>query len=954
MRLSKRNSSKTPEIPEIPDYELLRPIGRGGYGEVFIARSVTGTMRAVKIVRRDNFESDKAFEREFEGIQRYEQVSQEHSGLVDVLHVGRDDAQNFYYYVMELADDVNDGRDIDYEKYEPSTLTHKLKQGHKVGLPETLELGQNLAEALGKLHSHRLAHRDVKPSNIIFVRNRPRLADPGLVAASGQDTYVGTEGYVPPEGPGTAHADLYSLGMVLYEMNTGKDRMDFPELPTLIDPDEEFLKERRELNTIICRTCAPRPKQRYPDARALGEALNSVGNDRKIPSFQFPRRAFGVAAMFMLFAAGAFAAMKFGNFLVPAGKDLLATVQSLPSDDVISDVMKTVGASGGDEASQTSESSESSSGMPTDQVDGAVEGAEAGNPTEVASVESLPPSTAETQNMTADMPAAEKESVGQTDGDTGALGDGGTEENVIVMAETEPATRKPGAEGELFVTSNPPSAIVFINGEEKGATPVRLKLPAADYRVRLDLENYREAKFLTSVEPGKTKPVDADMVYWNPPKPGKVWANSLGMRMVPASQENGHRTRGPLKFSDFSRFVKESGTKEDEFKVGNEQLVFATPQTRQSYCRWLTEKDREKGYLDETLQYMAEIQDPLDGSADLATFVAFVGKPRFGKVVIESIPDGAEVYFEGQKIGATPVRIPKQEVGPIEVEIRKDGHKGATVNGLVTHTEPLKLSAVLSPNAGVQFGKKWTNTLGMQFVPVGDLLCSIYETRRVDYEHFWKIEGIEERYFDVSYTPQGPDHPVLHIPIDKARAFCAWLTELEREAELIQPDHAYRLPTDEEWSRMAGLDSERGRTPEARDGMIKDVYPWGTAWPPTRNAGNFKDMTVRRLSKSPQRWIVEGYEDGFLKTAPVGQFEANQYGLYDIAGNVWEYVNDNYAGNRPTRYSTVMRGGSWADYTKENLMTTTRVPTTKERKSDQCGFRVVLSKAASIVVQDEE
>lgn len=925
---------------------------------MFIARSVTGTLRAVKIVRRDNFESDKAFEREFEGIKRYEQVSQEHSGLVDVLHVGRDDAQNFYYYVMELADDVNNGRDIDYEKYEPSTLTHKLKEGQKVGLIDTLELGQNLAEALGKLHSHKLAHRDVKPPNIIFVRNRPRLADPGLVAASGQDTYVGTEGYVPPEGPGTAKADLYSLGMVLYEMNTGKDRMDFPELPTVIDPDEDFLKERRELNTIICRTCAPRPKQRYPDARALGEALDLVGKDRRIPTFNFPWRTVGAAALLMFFAAGAIAAMKFGNLIVPAGKDLLATVKAQSTEQAppITDAptnggeATTTGAeTGGQEKSNsnTQPISETSTDLPENSGQGS--GVEAA--TEVASLENPRIEGVEKPVVAMDPPKGNSNDVKQTAEGTEKET---PEDSVIVMAESEPASRKPGVEGELFVTSNPPSAIVYINGEERGATPVRLKLPAADYRVRLDLENHRGAEFLASVEPGKTEPVDADMVYWNPPKPGKVWVNSLGMRLVPVSQENGHRTRGPLSLADFNQFVKESKTGKDQFKIGNEQLVFATPQTRQSFCRWLTEKDREKGYLDEALQYMAEIQDPLDGSADLASFAAFVGKPRFGKVVIESIPEGAEVYFEGQKVGATPVRIPKQEVGPIEVEIRKDGHKGATVSGLVTHTEPLKLSAVLTPNAGVQFGQKWTNTLGMQFVPVEDLLVSVYETRRSEFEHFWKAEGTEERYFDVSYTPQGPDHPVIHIAIDRARKFCKWLTQVERDLELIQPDHVYRLPTDEEWSRMAGLESERGRTPEARDGMIKDVYPWGTAWPPIRNAGNFKDMTVRRLSKSPQRWIVEGYEDGFLKTAPVGQFDANQYGLYDIAGNVWEYVNDNYAGSRPTRYSTVMRGGSWADYTKENLMTTTRVPTTKERKSDQCGFRVVLSKSTSIVIQDDE
>ena len=80
-----------PAAPRIPDHEVLRCIGKGSYGEVWLARAVTGTLRAVKVVRREDFELDRTFEREFEGIMKFEPVSRDHPGLVHVLHVGRND-----------------------------------------------------------------------------------------------------------------------------------------------------------------------------------------------------------------------------------------------------------------------------------------------------------------------------------------------------------------------------------------------------------------------------------------------------------------------------------------------------------------------------------------------------------------------------------------------------------------------------------------------------------------------------------------------------------------------------------------------------------------------------------------------------------------------------------------------------------------------------------------------
>ena len=99
-----RVSDRTSTPFTVPDHELLQPIGRGSYGEVWLARNALGTLRAVKIVRRADFSNPRPFEREFAGIQHVEPLSRAHEGLVDILQVGRDETDEFFYYVMELAD----------------------------------------------------------------------------------------------------------------------------------------------------------------------------------------------------------------------------------------------------------------------------------------------------------------------------------------------------------------------------------------------------------------------------------------------------------------------------------------------------------------------------------------------------------------------------------------------------------------------------------------------------------------------------------------------------------------------------------------------------------------------------------------------------------------------------------------------------------------------------------
>ena len=311
--------------PAIPDHTLIRLIGRGSYGEVWLARNVMGTLRAVKLVHRAAFADERPYEREFSGIQRFEPVSRTHDGLVDILQVGRHDAAGYFYYVMELADNVVDGTALPStspaspvsEHYTPRTLACDIARRGALPADASTGLALSLAGALAHLHKHGLVHRDIKPANIIFVGGQAKLADIGLVSeAGGSGSYVGTEGYIPPEGPGTRQGDLYSLGKLIYEAATGRDRMDFPSLPielARLESGKQFL----ELNAIFAKACAHDPQQRYQSAEELRADLALLQSGKSVRRLRTIERRLSLAtrigAAAFLLAALAFAAFGFAR-----------------------------------------------------------------------------------------------------------------------------------------------------------------------------------------------------------------------------------------------------------------------------------------------------------------------------------------------------------------------------------------------------------------------------------------------------------------------------------------------------------------------------------------------------------------------------------------------------------------------------------------------------------------
>lgn len=263
-----------PDKPRIPDFDLLEFIGSGSFGDVWLGRNsvVGGHLCAIKVVSANEIRSPESMQLEIEGVRRFQEVHR-HVHQVQILHSGR--LPEGFYYVMEAADPaLSSGSST--TPYQPRTLAHELAARKHLPIHECLRIGVALASALEHLHQHGLVHRDVKPSNVLYVGGVVKLADIGLVTlASATPGGLGTPGYAPRDGANTPQADIFALGKVLYELATGRDRTEFPALPV----DTTAMSDRLallELNEVLLQACDPDPERRHRSAEELRIALERL------------------------------------------------------------------------------------------------------------------------------------------------------------------------------------------------------------------------------------------------------------------------------------------------------------------------------------------------------------------------------------------------------------------------------------------------------------------------------------------------------------------------------------------------------------------------------------------------------------------------------------------------------------------------------------------------------
>ena len=212
------------------------------------------------------------------------------------------------------------------------------------------------------------------------------------------------------------------------------------------------------------------------------------------------------------------------------------------------------------------------------------------------------------------------------------------------------------------------------------------------------------------------------------------------------------------------------------------------------------------------------------------------------------------------------------------------------------------------------------------------------DAEKDDGSYFWedskwqKKPGINWRH-DAEGKIAQDNHPVLHVSWNDAIAYCQWLSK--------QTGQNYRLPTEAEWEYAAGNGSKHTK------------YSWGNEAPKGKKGGSLADETGAthfNWTKSATN-IFLGYQDGFVATAPVGSFDPNGLGLYDMTGNVWEWCSDwydsdfykNSSQNNPTGAASgtyrVLRGRSWCNY-PQYCRVANRSDSTPSVRDGNIGFRL--------------
>ena len=498
----------------------------------------------------------------------------------------------------------------------------------------------------------------------------------------------------------------------------------------------------------------------------------------------------------------------------------------------------------------------------------------------------------------------------------------------------ELSSEPPGVEFKLLKTDEVKKVESLV---EIGTTPATIeKLDEGDYQVLLALDGWDDYRENITVEPNRNASVShvfarGGLQVTSDPSEVEVWlktdaklpARKLGLTPLSVDDLPVGKHQIVARYRDWepiSRTVEVHPGAEDDivFTWKRGPVLFRSdPAGAKIFF-----KDKRVGNGDEVTPFAAEFPEgeyafvaqygDLEPVSQVLSVKPDADNPvmfefDYGSVSIESEPEGASVLMNGQPLGRTPFRQEVVRPGPYSYTLTKPQFRGNTVSGDVKPGQSLNVSARLIFDPSPKTRKDFVNGQGLSMVWV-DSLSGWVGAHEVDQRAFESLMHKNPSEF------KGPDLPVQGVSWYEASTFCETLTLTERNSGLLPRGYRYQLPSDEQWSLLVG------------DAKIADGV----------------------TSKGAKR---EG-------PGRIGSSEPNEYGLYDMRGNLWEWCEDWYSLSIVNRARTaglstnpvwvgterkVLRGGAWNRSSDSDLNVEYRLgafPSTAERYD--IGFRVVL------------
>ena len=556
--------------------------------------------------------------------------------------------------------------------------------------------------------------------------------------------------------------------------------------------------------------------------------------------------------------------------------------------------------------------------------------------------------------------------------------------------------------GKISFTTTPADTQVLVNGELLGTTPlVDQELAAGEYQITLSQERYLpseqslvvEGKHVKQAVEAMLAPAWADVTVSTTPEGAQVLVDGQPVALTPTTIEvlQGERNIALQRagFKDWNQQLEIVAGQSVELPnlvldpVDGLIRVSSEPSganvTINSVFRGKTPIALEVE-PDETHQiqlfksgfHSAKRSLRIDSGTEENLQVRL--KPVLGEINVSGSPADAKVYVDGDYKGTVNnvFSLPTQQQ---RLEVRKSGYETFVLKVTPRTGLAQQVNVKLKTLAQAKWDaipKVITTAAGQKlrlYRPSGfkmgasrreagrranEVLRSV-ELTRPFYLSQTEVSNEQYRQFQEAHSSgnvkgnslNGDKQPVVQVSWKQAALYCNWLSEQESLTSAYQVEDGaitgfnskatgYRLPTEAEWAWAAR---------STNSGLLK--YPWGATLPPTEKSGNYADRSAAFVVGR----VVETYFDDYPVTAPVGSFLANEKGLFDLGGNVAEWVNDFYGttvslsgavekdpiGPEEGKYR-VIRGSSWAHGTITELRLSYRDYGTDGR--NDVGFRV--------------